>query len=95
MMSRKSVEGLKHSWKCDPCWNIEGTEGYEVFRDELRAFQAEKEASWEADRMTELQTLSAKLGCPGNFDLARKIQAMEYQIGRLLDRVIELEDSAP
>jgi len=46
MKSREDVEQLKKSWKCDPLWDIECTEGFEEYYDELLAFRNEIEADY-------------------------------------------------
>lgn len=38
MKTREEVEALKRDWAKDPCWNIEETEGFEEYRDELFDF---------------------------------------------------------
>lgn len=35
--TRSQIESLKYSWLHDPCWDIEETEGFEQFREELKA----------------------------------------------------------
>jgi len=41
------VEELKQQWKRDPCWDIEDTEGFEAYHDELLAFSEQHEAECE------------------------------------------------
>lgn len=50
------IEKLKENWLNDPCWDIEGTEGYEAHYDELLAFRLKKQAEWEAKRKEEIAT---------------------------------------
>lgn len=58
MKTRDEVENLKIEWEKDPQWEIEETEGFEDYRDELTAFRFEKEAEWQKraeTRKTEFQ----------------------------------------
>lgn len=42
--TREDVEHLKHDWLNDPCFDLEDTEGFEEYRDELLAFSNECKA---------------------------------------------------
>lgn len=42
-MASPSIEALKSNWLNDPCWDIETTEGYEEYRQELYVFRLETE----------------------------------------------------
>jgi hypothetical protein len=42
---QEKVDHLKAQWKADPAWDIETTEGFEKFRDELYIFRLETELS--------------------------------------------------
>lgn len=42
--TREQVEKLKRNWRDDPNWDLYDTEGFEAYRDELTAYQAEWEA---------------------------------------------------
>jgi len=53
--TREEIEALKASWKNDPIWDLEDTEGFEEYRDELVAFQKEQEAKWKAQSEEELR----------------------------------------
>ena len=46
MKAREQVEELKRNWKSDPSWDIENSEGFEDYRDELFAYRLEVEAEW-------------------------------------------------
>ena len=47
---RQMLDGLKENWKQDPCWDIEDTEGFEEFHNELLAWRKEYEAKWHAEQ---------------------------------------------
>ncbi len=46
MKTRQEVEKLKHNWEFDPIWDVEKTEGFEEYHDELLTFSNEKKAKW-------------------------------------------------
>ena len=48
MKTRHDIEGLKAGWLRDPCFDIEGTEGFEAHACELHAFRLATEARWRA-----------------------------------------------
>lgn len=47
-MTIEDVKKLKADWSRDPCWDIEDTEGFEEFHDELLEFRIAKEKELEA-----------------------------------------------
>ena len=47
--TRSDFEALKQSWLKDPCWDIEDTEGFEFYHDELKAFRMEREYCWKKE----------------------------------------------
>jgi hypothetical protein len=51
---------LQEAWKCDPCWDIETTEGFEAHHDELPAFRLAHEAACEQAFLAQLQALAAR-----------------------------------
>ena len=40
--TREDVDRLKAGWEGDPCWDIYDTEGFEEYRDELKAYLQER-----------------------------------------------------
>lgn len=63
MKSREEVERLKQNWHEDSCWDIEKTEGFEDYRDELLAYRKQSEAEWEVARQKHHDKL-ASIKCP-------------------------------
>lgn len=66
MRTPEEVADLKRNWRNDPCWDIEETEGYEDYRDELLAYRMEMEAVWKRvrevrDARRRIQTVHAKM----------------------------------
>ncbi len=43
----EEIEKLKASWRRDPCWDIEDTEGFEDHQEELLAYRKQVEAEVE------------------------------------------------
>lgn len=60
--SREDVENLKASWAKDGCWDIEETEGFEAYREELLAFAREKGAQRQAERDQKVAQYAGKHG---------------------------------
>jgi hypothetical protein len=58
----QEVEELKRMWLADPIWDIEKTEGFEDFHDELLIYRLHCENAWQADRINEMNELAAKWG---------------------------------
>ena len=83
---REDVEKLKAEWLRDPNWDIEETEGFDDYRDELRTFrenieaEADKKANEKMERR--LDVICTKAGTD-NRDLALYIYDLERQIEAL------------
>lgn len=45
--TREEVELLKKSWLLDPCWDIEETESFKEYKDDLLEFRQEMERKWD------------------------------------------------
>lgn len=96
-VAREDVERLKADWEADPIWDLEGTEGFEAFHDELKTFSDVKKAEWaairekqEQERITKIQEKAAELEC--SFGVAQyvtclegRIKHLEKQVGVLLE----------
>lgn len=77
--TRKEVEELKEMWLSDPVWDLAETEGFEEYKEELKKFQEEKEAEWEAMRKEEEKKLDAEadaLGVRGLYRLVKKLETL-------------------
>ena len=55
MKTREEVEALKREWLAEPCWDLEKTEGFEEYHDELLMFQTIKQLT------RRIEELEAKL----------------------------------
>lgn len=87
-MNREQVENLKKNWKEDPQWDIEDTEGFEEYHDELLDFRLYCEKEWSEKRIAETNAKAKRLNC--SFELAEyiifledKIEKLEYLIDNL------------
>ena len=97
MKTREEVSKLKRDRVNDNCWDLECTEGFEEYHDELLKYRQEKEVEWETQRLAYLQEKSITLGCPGNLDLVRYIEKLEYdlaEVRKILTRHIEEQENA-
>ena len=81
--TRAQVEDLKSQWLFDGCWDIEDTEGYELYRDELLAFRLEAEAKATADYNAQLEAKADELGVPGNIKLAEYVMILERRLDQI------------
>lgn len=84
MKSREEVQRLKGQWIDDPCWDIEATEGYEDYYDELLAFRQTQERKWSKLEELRLRDLACRYGIPGNMRLAKYIEDLEDRIQMLI-----------
>ena len=80
MKTQQEIDGLKHAWLCDPCWDIETSEGFEDHKDELLQYRIKQEEIWEMKHNKRLQAKAEKLGVPGNVQLAQYIEILETRI---------------
>ena len=83
MKSRGQVEQLKRKWVEDPCWDLEDTEGFEEYEQELLHFRLDMEQQWkrEKDEKEEV-TLDDNL----------LISVLMSRVGDLEERVDSLEE---
>jgi hypothetical protein len=79
MKSRGEVENLKKQWMRDPCWDIENTEGFEEYKQELLACHKQADRKWEKLQKTERKKYARKMGT-GNVKLAEYIESLEKRI---------------
>jgi hypothetical protein len=50
MKTRAEVEKLKRDWEADPCYDLYDMDGFEEYRDELKAYQDQKEVEFKRER---------------------------------------------
>jgi len=80
---KDEIQALKNEWENDPCWDIETTEGFEDYREELLAYRLKCEAKWDAEYQEELKAYAAEIGIPENLPLAKHIRFLEERIDQL------------
>lgn len=81
MKTRAEVEALKRKWIADPCWDIEGTEGFDEYRAELRDFRLRQEDAWAKREQARLEERAALLGC--TVPLIRELERIERLINHV------------
>lgn len=59
--TRAEIDELILSWREDPAWELEETEGFEEHKDELLAVRQKCEAEWKAQAQREHAEARAKL----------------------------------
>lgn len=90
--SRKDVEQLKLNWLNDPIWDLEETDGFEEFSEELLRFRLMMEKKWEKiakERELQIDEEAEKLGVKGIYRLLleqkNKLNRHESAIESLAD----------
>ena len=79
--SPEEVRKLKENWRRDPCWDIEDTEGFEDYREELLQYRLNVEAERKQKAKEEHDRL-ASFVCPMTFkwvDYGRDDRGFTYQ----------------
>lgn len=86
--TRDEVEALKQNWLNDPCWDIEETEGFEFYREELAIYRLgiENENQERYDR--ELNADAARWGV--SVSGALMIRSLRGEIARLESQLARL-----
>lgn len=99
MKTRDEVEALKRNWKSDPCWDLEQTEGFEEYVQELRAHRIQKERQWRHETAERAQRLAIQWGVPNQTFgaqmevLLKRVAKLEAEVEELRTRVHETEVS--
>jgi hypothetical protein len=90
-MNTEQIEKLKKSWRKDPCWNIEDTEGFEDHKEELIAFrqkyELQKQTAAEYKAQTRQKNFANSTGID-NYDLAQTLKTfseIERQVYSCVD----------
>lgn len=84
--TKEDVAALKSNWLSDPCWDIEDTEGFEDYKEELQDFRLSHEDKWRAIEFNRISHKAIDLGIPENITLARYLDILETRIKSLEDR---------
>jgi len=86
--TRSEIEELKSGWLLDPIWDIEDTEGFEAYHDELLDFRLEIEAEAQRELFDEMETRSTDLKC--SYEIARYIINLESRLDKMTERLNSL-----
>jgi hypothetical protein len=93
--SRQEIDDLKRQWERDPEWDIEETEGFESYREELKEYADAKRAEWqkayEEKESRELKEDCEKWGC-SNPQLRNVIKDLLRRNEKLQEAYNELDD---
>ena len=81
--TREEVDDLKWQWAESPIWDIEDTEGFDGYRDELLHFSIVQKAEWKQAAHDRLVAFAEEWGIPGNLRLAEHIQRLERRVADL------------
>jgi hypothetical protein len=87
MKTREEVEELKRQWLNDNIWDIETTEGFEEYHDELWSFRVVKEQEWERNEEIRLQKRAMSIGIDDNLLLMKYIERLEKRIDMLEEKL--------
>ncbi|GGB53221.1 hypothetical protein GCM10011607_12180 [Shewanella inventionis] len=94
--TREEIEDLKRDWKNDPCWDIENTEGFEVHKNELKAYSDECELEWsktaEKRKARENKKLEEELERIGALGMLKMIKALKSRLNEAEERIYNLEN---
>lgn len=89
MKTRIEVEELKRQWEDDPCWDLEDTDEFSEYKEELLQFRLECEAKWEERYINEqlkIDSEAQKLGVEGIYrliiDMQKKIDVLEAKVDK-------------
>jgi hypothetical protein len=86
----EEISALKHNWFGDPIWDIELTEGFEDYKDELLKYRLECEEKWEQAQEKKLVEKADTLGLLNNIALVEYIMGLEAKIETLEAKVDQM-----
>lgn len=88
----QDVEALKENWLADPCWDIEETDGFEAYKEELLAFHIQQEARWEEQRQERIHNKAKELGLQTHPHLAEYVLNLEDRLTRMQEEIDALKN---
>lgn len=86
MKTREEVEWLKENWKSDPCWDIETTEGFGEYYEELVEFRVNYEHELRMKRMVVIEDNARRWTCSS--ELAEVLDYFLRRIDTLEEKLI-------
>ncbi len=78
MKTPEEIKALKEDWFNDPCWDIETTEGFEDYKEDLLNYRLNCENKWKEGVQNRLKIKAEKLNC--SIELAGYIDSLEWQL---------------
>jgi hypothetical protein len=96
MATQDEIEQLKKSWKKDPNWDIEDTEGFEEHRDELIAYRKELEIEYQHNEEERIARRARVVEIDTGVALSGAAQAIETfaEIENEVERAINKTESS-
>lgn len=91
----EEIEALKKNWMADPCWDIEDTEGFEAYKEDLLAFRKDQEKKWQEQWLAALEERREKVAAWTNIndiDMAQAIHTQQ-EIEVMINQGVEKENS--
>jgi hypothetical protein len=83
MKTRAEVNKLESNWLSDSCWDIENTEGFEEYYEELFNFRIAWEKHWTQARHERIVEQMEEMGLEGNTKLFDHLVRLEERIEEL------------
>ena len=88
--SKIELERLKQSWLSDPHWDLEDTEGFEAYHDQLKAFADEQRLRWRREaEVYERGYQQGRQETDPNYYRKQMVQQLE-QLNKNLEYLAEL-----
>ena len=78
MKTQEEIQSLKQDWFNDPCWDIEETEGFEEYREELKEYRLRCEHKWEEGYNNRIEKRAKDLSC--STELVIYIERLEHRL---------------
>ena len=74
------VKQLMREWAGDDSWELETTDGFSPYYDDLLNFSDAMHAYWEARQVEQLVKYAGENGCADNLPLAKKLMELENRL---------------
>ena len=84
-MNKEQVEKLKKDWEQDPTWDLEKTEGFENYHDELLAYRLQREKKWKEKFQADITERAKSLNCSA--ELIKYLKFLEQRIDELEEQI--------
>ena len=88
MKTQVELDKLITQWTNDPIWDLEGTEGFEEYRDHLLTVSRRQKEKWRNEDRERAMRKARELGCPANIALAQYVITLEKRIEQLENAIV-------